>query len=528
MSIIGPGGVTQYSLCTTTAAIWRGARRAGLAVAVGLLALGWLAAAPAGAHEQIAPIIVDTDMALDDARALVLLLNAPEVAIRAIVTSDGACPPDVGASNVLRLVRFLGRADIAVGAGRSLGKPAPAWAERSITLGWSDLPAATNAAAGDAVSALRGAFRGSTNTLTWICLGPLSNLAEFLREQPELKDRIGRVWFYGGPPDAENPGWNTARDPEAARAIFSSGLEIISVQLSDVEVLPFDAALLGEIRKLDSPAAKLIARLHAHPNVQRLIDAKHFRACDETVVLLFQEPCLGRLQSLASGSPVSVLESFEANSTRVAYVEELRAAAAVPSSHRPLVTLGAFPVSPGQFQPDLQPWVDDIIARHGIEEWKLNVLTSELHRHLGLYSIVGAKMGLRARELLGASLDELRVESLAGLQPPVSCLNDGLQVATGASLGRGTIRVPATETPQAAAVFTSGDRRLRLRVRDDAVKAIQAELREAIRRHGDVTPAYFAEVRRISLKAWRGLDRTQLFEETYESAVGVGKEEGRR
>jgi formylmethanofuran dehydrogenase subunit E len=192
---------------------------------------------------------------------------------------------------------------------------------------------------------------------------------------------------------------------------------------------------------------------------------------------------------------------------------------------RPAVVLREFPVRPDQFQPDLQPLVKDIIARHGIEEWQVNVLTSELHRHLGLYSIVGAKMGLRARELLSASLDELRVESLAGLEPPLSCLNDGLQVATGASLGRGTIRVPSMETPQAAAVFTLGGRRLRLRVRDDALKSLQAELRDAIGRHGDLTPAYFAEVRRLSLKAWRDLDRTQLFEAIPEPAIKVEKQE---
>jgi pyrimidine-specific ribonucleoside hydrolase len=190
---------------------------------------------------------------------------------------------------------------------------------------------------------------------------------------------------------------------------------------------------------------------------------------------------------------------------------------------RPLVTLREFPANPRQYQADLQPLMNEIRQRHGVEEWQLNVLTSELHRHLGLYSILGAKMGLRARELLGASLDDLRVESLAGLQPPVSCLNDGLQVATGASLGRGTISVPPTETPQAAALFTFGNRRLRLRVRDDAMKQIQVELRAAVQRHGDLSPAYFAEVRRISLEAWRDLDRKQVFEETCEPATKAEK-----
>ncbi len=484
-----------------------------------LVVLVLLAAATARTHEEITPVIVDTDMALDDARALALLLNAPDVIVQAVVTSDGACPPEVGATNVLQLLHFLDRRQIPVGAGRGLNQPAPLWAECSVTLGWSGLPLPANAAVGDAASVLQKAFAGSTNSVTWFCLGPMSNVADLLRRQPELKGRISRVWYYGGPPDTPTPGWNTTRDVESARMVFASGLDIVAVQLPDAMVLPFDAVLLEQIRKLNTPAARLIARLHAHPNVRQLVDAKHFRAWDETTVLLFHETGLGRLSEPLRGSHVQFLESFDPDNARSVYVTELGVDRASELAHRPLVTLREFPVRPDEFQDDLQPYMAEILQRHGLEEWKVNVLTSELHRHLGLYSILGAKMGLRARELLGASLDQLRVESLAGLHPPVSCLNDGLQASTGASLGRGTIRVPETDQPQAAAVFVFGRQRLRMRVRAAAVNKLQAAIRAAIQQHGDLTPAYFAEVRRISLEAWRDLDRTQVFEETYEPAA---------
>lgn len=477
----------------------------------GLLALcGLTFVFSARAHEEIVPVIVDTDMALDDARALALLLHAPEVRMRAIVTSDGACPSDVGATNVLRLLRFLNREEIPVGAGRRLNLPAPEWAERSVTLGWSNLPLSTNANVADAATVLRQTFVRSPEAVAWFCFGPLSNLADLLREQPELKQRISRVWYYGTPPDAPQLGWNTQRDLAAARAVFASGLEVYAVQLTPKQSLPFDADLWKAIGEIDVPAAQLIARLHADSRVQRLMAVRHFQAWDETPVLLFHEPWLGQWREWSPGSPVRVLDRFDPESARTVYLTELRLGGA-PA--RELVTLREFPVTPELFQPDLAPLVDEILRRHGFEEWKVNVLTSELHRHLGLYSILGAKMGLRARELLGASLDELRVESQAGLHPPVSCFNDGLQTATGASLGRGTIRVPETDSPQAAAIFTFGEKRLRLRVRPEAVQPIQAAIRQAIQEHGDLTPAYFAEIRRISLAVWRDLDRTRIFEE---------------
>lgn len=479
------------------------------AVVLGLAAV--LLFLPARGHEERVPVIVDTDMALDDARALALLLSAPEVEVQAIVTSDGACPPDVGATNVLRLLHQLERARIPIGAGSPLGKPAPAWAERSATLGWSDLPLPPRPQVSDAAAVLDRALIGSSNTVTWLCFGPLSNLADLLRREPSATNRVRRVYFFGTPPDAESPGWNTARDLDAARLVFASGLEIIVAQMPKGQELVFDADLLRAVTELDTPPALLIARLHADPRVQRLVDERHFRAWDETLVLLLHEPRLGRLRLDVRGSRIQVLDQFDTDAARQAYVEELRlgSAAARP---RPLVTLREFPIETGQFQEDVQPLMDEILARHGLEEWKLNVLTSELHRHLGLYSILGAKMGLRAREILGASLDALQVESLAGLRPPVSCLNDGLQVSTGASLGRGTIRVRETSSPAPAAVFTDGRRRLHLRVRDEEIAAIRQTLRAAVEKHGNLTPAYFAEVRRIALMAWRDLDRRTVFE----------------
>jgi len=176
---------------------------------------------------------------------------------------------------------------------------------------------------------------------------------------------------------------------------------------------------------------------------------------------------------------------------------------------RPVV-LAAFPTKPEQFQSDVRPFVERIIARYGEEEWNTAVLAHELHRHLGTFSILGAKMGLRARELLGASLDDLKVESHAGLNPPMSCFNDGLQVATGASLGRGTISV-VTTLPAPEALFIFGNKRLLLRVKPAIFQRLQKTMRNV---SGGM---YSSEARRASLEAWAELDRHEIFEETLET-----------
>ncbi len=187
-----------------------------------------------------------------------------------------------------------------------------------------------------------------------------------------------------------------------------------------------------------------------------------------------------------------------------------------PLDARPAVVLEGFPTRADQMQPDVRAWVETILATHGLEEWKATLLTNELHRHLGTYSILGAKMGIRARELLGAAFDDLKVESHAGLQPPLSCLNDGLQVSTGASLGRGTIRVVDNVPAVPEAVFIHDGVRLRLRLKRAVAERVRADIAATLRQHGGLNPAYFDAIRKLSLRHWAELKRADIFEESRE------------
>jgi pyrimidine-specific ribonucleoside hydrolase len=173
--------------------------------------------------------------------------------------------------------------------------------------------------------------------------------------------------------------------------------------------------------------------------------------------------------------------------------------------------LGAFPVDPALFREDVRPYVKKIIERHGLEEWKACVLTNELHRHLGIYSLVGAKMGIRAREILEAPFDGVDVISLAGSKRPLSCMNDGLQVSTGASVGRAAITVAHVNQP--AAIFLYKDTKVTLSIKKEIVNQIRGDIKAALKRYGGLNPEYFAHIRQLSLKYWLQWDRKEIFEE---------------
>ena len=86
-----------------------------------------LSPAFAQAHTYKITVIVDTDMALDDMRALAMLLNSDMLDIPLIVTSDGSTSPQAGCRNLGTLLQYFKRQDTKIAQGKELGKPSPSW-----------------------------------------------------------------------------------------------------------------------------------------------------------------------------------------------------------------------------------------------------------------------------------------------------------------------------------------------------------------------------------------------------------------
>jgi pyrimidine-specific ribonucleoside hydrolase len=454
-------------------------------------------------------------MGLDDVRALALLLGDPHLEVKAVVTSEGSASPQAGVRNLRRVLQFLGRPEIPLGQGEASEAAPPPWRARADSLGGAPLPQGPAASPAPASrDVIAETLQANPDKLTYICLGPLTNLAAVLTQNPELRQRLKALFYAGTPPDDPSPSWNTARDLEAARRVFASGVQIFAFHLKP-HPLHLDVDLLKQIQDLDTPAAKLISLLYQCPQTKKLLGTEHSQTWDDSIPLYLNDPSLGRLEARAGTPPVQVLVNWDGNRARVTYLELLQGSGSQFLAPRETVVLRRYPTEPREFRPDVRPFLKQIIARHGLEEFKAALLTTEMHRHLGTFSILGAKMGIRAREILGANLGTLAVETKAGLKPPLSCINDGLQVATGASLGRGTIRVREGE-PIPAATFQYGSQKLTLRLKEDIFRRIGAEQEVAGQRFGNASPGYFQEIRASSLKHWLEFDRREIFVETRE------------
>ncbi len=467
-------------------------------------------------HTYKIPIIIDTDMALDDARAMVLLLNQDMCDILLTVTSDGAVSPGTGYRNLKKLFTHLNKEGIKVAIGRELHKKSPpwrSWSEKIFSFDKPDVPlkkVKPQPAAESIVKVLHSTTTSSNVPCVYLCLGPLTNLADTLEIDIGIKDKISRVIYYGASPLDPKPGWNTNRDLLSAQRVFNSGLKIFTFSHSKIKHITFDKGFFEKIKALDTPTSRFFIKLHTHPAIKRLLSKGHFRIWDEMTIIYLNSP--GLFQFTQQGSNIFKIKGYKTSKIYSSYLKLLGYAADSHLVEREVVVLGDFPTNPLLFKPDVKPFVKKIIEKYGMEEWKACVLTNELHRHLGIYSIIGAKMGIRAREILEAPLDSLEVISFAGSKPPLSCLNDGLQVSTGASLGRGTIKISTSKT-QPAAEFIYKDQKLTLRVKDEILQQIKKDIQIALKKYGCLGPEYFAYIRKLSVRYWYELDRVKIFDQ---------------
>ena len=488
-------------------------RKPFLIVIITTLSLFLFFTSPLSAHTYRLSLVVDTDMALDDIRALAMILNSDMFDLHLLVASDGSVSPLKGYNNLKRLVKYFDQEKIRIFMGRALLKPAPPWRSWCESLNWPEAATITkHTAALPAAEGIVETLKTVDDQVIYLCLGPLTNLADALRLNTRIKEKISRILFFGGPPGLSESSWNYDYDPQSADYIFECGLPVYALTIPKEKVLPFDQKFYASITSKETPAARLITTVHQTPVIQKLLSEGHFRVWDEMAVIYLHHPFFFTFEPLAQKEHIMVLADWKIDRIQEAYGKILDHSADFHLIPRRAVVLNDFPSDPSLFRDDLKPMVKKIIEKHGLEEWKACLLTNEFHRHLGIYSLIGAKMGIRAREIFEAPFDTLKVVSLAGHNPPLSCMNDGLQVATGASLGRGTIEI-SYEKSQPAARFFYKDREITLRLKKEWVSTIKAKIKESIEKYGGLTPEYFAHIRRLSIAFWYDLDRGEIFNE---------------
>ncbi len=217
-------------------------------------------------------IIIDTDPGQDDAAAIMLALGSPELDILGITTVAGNVPLARTSCNARIILEFCSRTDVKVyaGADRPIARPLITAEHVHGKTGLDgpelhepQMPLEAQHAVDFIIETL---LREPAGTVTLCTLGPLTNIATALEKAPDIAGRVrelvmmGGGFFEGGniTPAAE---FNIYVDPEAAAAVFKSGIPIVMMPLDVThKVLTLKSRVAG-LREIGSRPAKALVEM---------------------------------------------------------------------------------------------------------------------------------------------------------------------------------------------------------------------------------------------------------------------------
>jgi pyrimidine-specific ribonucleoside hydrolase len=453
-------------------------------------------------------VIIDTDCGFDDMRAISLLLARPEITVKAVTTSDGSLSPKEGADKVLALLHEFNRSNIPVACGDAVYNINPAWRSFCSSINWGSQ---NDGKVTDisAIDYLLKELTGENEKITLVCLGSLTNVWNAIKKDATVLKKIDRIVWYN---ESVKPlqGFNYDCDKESANLLFKTNVRIDVISNLNMAEALFDTSLVSVCGKSKTLLANVLNDVFWQQPVIENLKKNHFKLSDDLVALYITNPELFGINTDIEKLNVRYNKDYDIAGVKEAICDMIRGT--YVTEHN--VVFNRFPIQRELFNYDVRPIIDSAIARYGYEEWKANVMTDEFHGHLGVFSIVGAKMGIKAREIFGVGADMLEVVTYAGTKPPYSCLTDGIQVSTGATLGMGTIQLASDNKVQPSAVFTYKNRSIRITLKKEYLEQVDKDINEGIIKFGLMDDGYWKLIRHNALKYWLEWDRNKIFDVT--------------
>ena len=216
-------------------------------------------------------VIIDTDPGTDDAMAILLALNSPELKVEALTVVPGNVIAKQGLENALKIVSLANRCDVAIAAGAQhpLAQKlitAEFWHGKNGLADFELPPSKCHADSRFAPDLIIEMIHKYPHEITLIPVGPLTNIALALSKDPSIAPLVKEVVIMGGSISGGNVNAvaeaNIYNDPEAASIVFNANWPSLTMVGSDVsEHTLFTRVHLHELEQTHGPQNDFVVGL---------------------------------------------------------------------------------------------------------------------------------------------------------------------------------------------------------------------------------------------------------------------------
>ena len=207
-------------------------------------------------------VILDTDIGgdIDDAWALGFALQSPDLDLVGVTITDGNTP--ARAKVACKLLHAGSRDDVPVAVGRKTND------SNDFQFAWAEDFTAKQPVAQSAADFIVETVRKNPGAITLVAVGPLQNVADALRKEPNLAKMLKRVVLMSGSigPSAWQPQampeWNVVEATADAQVVYGAGLPITTVPLDSTTYVQLKDEEREMLRKRDTPVGHALESLY--------------------------------------------------------------------------------------------------------------------------------------------------------------------------------------------------------------------------------------------------------------------------
>jgi purine nucleosidase len=214
-------------------------------------------------------ILIDTDPGIDDSLAILLALASPELTLEGLSVVHGNCSLARALNNCLSILELACASQIPVAKGCELPLVQPSLlapeTHGNTGLGYAKLPEPqTKPISQHGSDFLIEKIMSNPGEITLVALGPLTNVALAIRQEPRIANALKELIIMGGAIRHEGnttalAEFNTYVDPHAAHIVFHASIPTTLVPLDVSYQCVLTQPDVDRLLQIDSPLTRFMA-----------------------------------------------------------------------------------------------------------------------------------------------------------------------------------------------------------------------------------------------------------------------------